>query len=521
MKAGILGGVFFLAQIVVPIIVMMAAGSVMVFSEILNFERAYARQAASWEGRVYYPASTQGFRRTKPETHLKVLGLEEKARPVIAAPLGSKDCCLLQGTDRLWVIAADAVGSYRDGEVTWEDPGERLGGITRPFLYRGLPAVVEERPNGRVLRTFADGRWQTGVPFDLHLQVQGGTAPEPDPGSLQVVADGGTLHLFLDYHGTLYHREGLPRPDGDAAGAWQPVDSVGKSWVAVATDTGPAVFLIDTAGFHADVRGIRKSLLGWESFFSHSLESIAIEVGVCPLRGEGNFVLLLSGLPGSLQAVEIRNGQVARSTSHGGMFPFSSGMMGMMFVPHLITLALPLLLAVVLAPMMQKHRVTRIVAPGTDAEYASLPRRAIAQAVDMGILAGPAAGVFLTIFPSFADGMMNPLKLLTHFGLLGLASLWGLAGIFVFSAMEGRSGKSPGKWLTGIRVVGTDLRPCGFGRALIRNFLRFVDGIFNFLVGLLLIALTENWQRLGDLAARTVVVRSPAPHDNRAGIDRD
>ena len=221
MKAGILGGVFFLAQIVVPIIVMMAAGSVMVFSEILNFERAYARQAASWEGRVYYPASTLGFRRTKPETHLKVLGLEEKARPVIAAPLGSKDCCLLQGTDRLWVIAADAVGSYRDGEVTCEDPGERLGGITRPFLYRGLPAVVEERPNGRVLRTFADGRWQTGVPFDLHLQVQGGTAPEPDPGSLQVVADGGTLHLFLDYHGTLYHREGLPRPDGDAAGAWQ------------------------------------------------------------------------------------------------------------------------------------------------------------------------------------------------------------------------------------------------------------------------------------------------------------
>ena len=35
----------------------------------------------------------------------------------------------------------------------------------------------------------------------------------------------------------------------------------------------------------------------------------------------------------------------------------------------------------------------------------------------------------------------------------------------------------------GIRVVGTDLQPCGFGRALLRNFLAFVDGFFNFLVG--------------------------------------
>jgi uncharacterized RDD family membrane protein YckC len=34
-----------------------------------------------------------------------------------------------------------------------------------------------------------------------------------------------------------------------------------------------------------------------------------------------------------------------------------------------------------------------------------------------------------------------------------------------------------------------------------------VDGFFNFMVGVLLVALTENWQRVGDLAARTVVIR--------------
>jgi uncharacterized RDD family membrane protein YckC len=59
----------------------------------------------------------------------------------------------------------------------------------------------------------------------------------------------------------------------------------------------------------------------------------------------------------------------------------------------------------------------------------------------------------------------------------------------------------------GIRVLGTDLHPCGFGRALVRNLLKFIDGFFNFMVGILLSALSENWQRLGDMAARTVVVR--------------
>ena len=81
----------------------------------------------------------------------------------------------------------------------------------------------------------------------------------------------------------------------------------------------------------------------------------------------------------------------------------------------------------------------------------------------------------------------------------------------VFSFLEGRFGKTPGTWLMGIRVLGTDLRPCGFGRAFLRNLLTFVDGFLNFLVGALLVALTENWQRLGDLAARTIVVVDERP----------
>lgn len=79
----------------------------------------------------------------------------------------------------------------------------------------------------------------------------------------------------------------------------------------------------------------------------------------------------------------------------------------------------------------------------------------------------------------------------------------------VAADVEGRWGLPPGKALVGIRTLGTDLQPCGFGRALLRNVLTVVDGFFNFLVGLMLAAPTEQWQRVGDLVARTVVVMAP------------
>jgi len=84
---------------------------------------------------------------------------------------------------------------------------------------------------------------------------------------------------------------------------------------------------------------------------------------------------------------------------------------------------------------------------------------------------------------------------------------FGIIMLFVYSFLEGKYCATPGKWLLGIRVVGTDLKPCGFGRAFLRNILRFVDGFFNYLVGILIIAFTDNQQRIGDMAARTIVIK--------------
>ncbi len=72
------------------------------------------------------------------------------------------------------------------------------------------------------------------------------------------------------------------------------------------------------------------------------------------------------------------------------------------------------------------------------------------------------------------------------------------------------SGRTPGKRLLGIRVVRYGGEPPGFMAAAIRNLLRLVDvGLLP--VGVLCILFTARHQRLGDLAAGTLVVRELRP----------
>jgi uncharacterized RDD family membrane protein YckC len=70
------------------------------------------------------------------------------------------------------------------------------------------------------------------------------------------------------------------------------------------------------------------------------------------------------------------------------------------------------------------------------------------------------------------------------------------------------SGRTPGKRLNGLRVVRDDGSPVGFLTSAVRNVLRLIDILPTlYLVGILSILTTRRNQRLGDLAAGTLVVR--------------
>ena len=81
--------------------------------------------------------------------------------------------------------------------------------------------------------------------------------------------------------------------------------------------------------------------------------------------------------------------------------------------------------------------------------------------------------------------------------------------LYYFFALESGEGQTVGKKLMKIRVVRADGRPAGMREVAVRTILRVVD---NYLVGLIaMLATGERRQRIGDLAAGTIVVDASGP----------
>jgi uncharacterized RDD family membrane protein YckC len=78
-----------------------------------------------------------------------------------------------------------------------------------------------------------------------------------------------------------------------------------------------------------------------------------------------------------------------------------------------------------------------------------------------------------------------------------------------------RRGRTPGKSISGLRVVRSSGRPVDLTASMIRNVLRLVDGMaLGYVPTIVSILATRRNQRPGDLAADTIVIR------DRRGIDR-
>ena len=76
-----------------------------------------------------------------------------------------------------------------------------------------------------------------------------------------------------------------------------------------------------------------------------------------------------------------------------------------------------------------------------------------------------------------------------------------------FVAFEATRGRTWGKRMLGVRVLAENGRPIGWRAAAIRNLLRAADALpTGYLVGLVSMSMSSRFQRLGDLAAGTIVV---------------
>ena len=394
---------------------------------------------------------------------------------------------------------------------------ERPARASRPFAYRGQPAVIVPGKRSVLAVLVAEGgaaRWEP-TPLVVGTPNDGAVLDE-----IQAVDAGAGLVLlgeFCDvddgerecalYYRALAEEDWRPLASGPCGcGGWSALLHRERVTVVVPGSRSGGQASTEVITLAAEGPRTERLALISDSPWSRSR---AMSVG-------RRLVFVTEETPGSPVLWEARDGRFVQTAARGGWLPFPGAMMALMMLPHLAPMLLSILLALVLTSQMRRHRVPDFSGTGRAVRFATLWQRALAQLVDLipmvVALALPIAFMARLISHPERLAGRGPTFIPLAFLALAFAScLAVLCVLLAYSYFEGRSGRTPGKWMLGIRVVGTDLKPCGFGRAFLRNLLTIVDGFFNFLVGALLVALTENWQRLGDLAARTIVVSDGDP----------
>lgn len=131
-------------------------------------------------------------------------------------------------------------------------------------------------------------------------------------------------------------------------------------------------------------------------------------------------------------------------------------------------------------------------------EYAGLGSRGLAVIIDSII-----AGIIGAILVGMTIGVGTELTDPGYMGLMGFTLVY-------FIALEGfMGGQTLGKKLVNIKVVtddGSDITPVG---AVIRNVLRIVDMLpFLYIIGIILVVVSDEQQRLGDMVGSTHVVKA-------------
>jgi uncharacterized RDD family membrane protein YckC len=130
-------------------------------------------------------------------------------------------------------------------------------------------------------------------------------------------------------------------------------------------------------------------------------------------------------------------------------------------------------------------------------------RRVLAAVVDLAIVV---AGSLVILFAADAlSGDTGDLRGALSAVILGWA-------LYYYFALESGEGQTVGKKLMKLRVVRADGRPAGMSEIAVRTVLRVVDGIGLYIVGLIVMLATgQRRQRLGDMAAGTIIVDASAP----------
>ncbi len=393
---------------------------------------------------------------------------------------------------QLWVLSSKMRGKLEGDAVVGAEPGKRLEAVSRPFVLQGAAAVLSKDDRQLRVQQLEGTSWSDAGAIGLDL-------PESEyPDDMVVVPADGVLHVFFETSdGDVMYGQGKAGGSGDSGfgkatttgSGFAAGTTDGKLWLARVVDLEDwdRLEILEKSGEKWKVAATRKGQSAGDLHW---------------IKRDGHAILVVGSALGGIKLMRFDGHALEEIASTGtGILK----VIAWVLLPQLASLVLTVLFAFLVAFVLRGARVTEYQSDlGGDAEIASLLRRIVARLIDTALIILP---LLVALAWALTAGGMDRLMAATGTGAQMVLCAWGLLMFGVMCAMEGHNGLTPGKAAVGIRVLGDDLQPCGVGRALLRNFLFAVDGMLMYVVGVMVIALSARQQRLGDMVAKTIVVR--------------
>jgi len=492
--------------------------------------------AAVWNGEVWAALGTQvqPMRGLPPATNnskSQLIAFDPKTGTsrdtglTVPSPAG-----MLNVNEQLWIVSTTGVYRVDGTQVIERHPRRGLVNTSSPFLYQGQMAVIDRNKDGvYMLLTWNDGEWDEVARVDLPVEASY-TWFTPQ---LRAVADEQSIFLFYYDGNTLKFREGLPLDFDQPASALDPANQKelkfidprrraaapipalpgdwktlplalpwGSVWEVGLIEGELWAFGISSGGSFDSLQRYKYRDKNWIPM-SQQVQVASTSFAVCSsspgyIVVDENRLLRLDGT--SLQRVTAAPTAIKYDRNEIGFLTVAGGYVAVM-----------LLLCLGLSGLMQRYRDPQYCYGKRLEMQASILRRGIARGIDSALTVLPAAYWFAVTAGEYEyrNQMFSPgERQVWMFWLFSDFGLW-IGSVLFISVLQGLWGVTPGKWVCGIRTLRTTLRPCGVLRAVTRELVVYADSLllFTWAPGVISIAFSRNWQRLGDLAAETIVVR--------------
>jgi len=210
----------------------------------------------------------------------------------------------------------------------------------------------------------------------------------------------------------------------------------------------------------------------------------------------------------------LQTGELTGTPALEAVFARAQTVLMRRWISHIVNWVLaPVVLIIILLRRRDTVLFPAVLAPGQ--RLAPLVLRGVAFILDTVLLFPAGFGLSLALLSGYSQ-TLDPLDALESIRIgqsFSPAVFWSLGVAAAIQAIygclaEGITGTTIGKKLLGLRVQRLDGGRCGLLPAAGRNLLRIIDAYFP--PGLLLVVMTLNRQRVGDVVARTIVVAGTA-----------